>query len=359
MTNDKGILIKNIYYMLSYAFQVLRQSNYDEIASEEFDNIQNLFAAILCKGISQQLKQGLYREYVEKTENLTTLHGKLNMQETIKNKMQKKQVLACEYDELSENNIFNQIIKTTAILLLHEPTVDRKWKQLLKENILFFGEVDMVEPKLVYWKRLHFYRNNQNYQMLINICYFVIDGLLLTTENGMYKMHSFSDEHMARLFEKFVLEYYRQHYPELKASAVQIHWNVDDENDNKAIQFLPVMKTDITLRYKGKTLIIDTKHYAHTMQMQYDKYSLHSGNLYQIFTYVKNYDTKSKGNVAGLLLYAKTEERIIPDCEYSIDGNKISVKTLDLNVDFKLIAKQLDGIVEKNFEKIEDNKTYL
>ena len=40
MTKDKSIFIKNIYYMLSYAFQVLQQSNYEEIASEKFDHVQ-------------------------------------------------------------------------------------------------------------------------------------------------------------------------------------------------------------------------------------------------------------------------------------------------------------------------------
>ena len=63
MESNKNIVIKNIYYMLTYAFQVLNQSNYDEIKSEPFDNAQNLFAAILSKGIAQQLKQGLHREY--------------------------------------------------------------------------------------------------------------------------------------------------------------------------------------------------------------------------------------------------------------------------------------------------------
>lgn len=60
MIKDKSIFIKNIYYMLSYAFTSLNQSNYENVATEEFDNVHNLFAAILCKGIGQQLKQGLY-----------------------------------------------------------------------------------------------------------------------------------------------------------------------------------------------------------------------------------------------------------------------------------------------------------
>ena len=51
MTRDKSILIKNIYYMLSYAFQTLNQSNYEEIAAEKFEDMQNLFAAILARAL--------------------------------------------------------------------------------------------------------------------------------------------------------------------------------------------------------------------------------------------------------------------------------------------------------------------
>ena len=69
------IPIQNIYYMLSYAFQVLKQSNYEEIASEKFDHAQDLFAAILSKGVAQQLKRGLHREYVTKHEGLSVLRG--------------------------------------------------------------------------------------------------------------------------------------------------------------------------------------------------------------------------------------------------------------------------------------------
>jgi 5-methylcytosine-specific restriction enzyme subunit McrC len=113
------------------------------------------------------------------------------------------------------------------------------------------------------------------------------------------------------------------------------------------IRFLPVMQTDIFLKYKDKVLIIDTKYYGRTLQTQYDKATLHSANMYQIFTYVKNQDATNTGKVSGLLLYAKTDETITPDCCFAIGGNKISVKTLDLNVDFKLISLQLDKIVEE------------
>ena len=42
MTEDKGILIRNIYYMLAYAFQELKQNNYAEIKGESFEDIYDL-----------------------------------------------------------------------------------------------------------------------------------------------------------------------------------------------------------------------------------------------------------------------------------------------------------------------------
>ena len=59
MTTDKGIFIQNIYYMLSYAYQVLQQQDYQCIASEKFEHIDDLFAAILAKITREDIDHGL------------------------------------------------------------------------------------------------------------------------------------------------------------------------------------------------------------------------------------------------------------------------------------------------------------
>ena len=117
--------------------------------------------------------------------------------------------------------------------------------------------------------------------------------------------------------------------------------------DSGTTEFLPVMQTDITLRYENRVLIIDAKYYTRTMQEQFDKYTIHSQNLYQIFTYVKNMDKQSTGKVSGMLLYAKTEEQITPNADFFMDGNQISVKTLDLNQEFEKIKEQLEEIASR------------
>ncbi len=353
MNGNNSILVKNIYYMLTYAFHVLKQENYEEIELEDFDNIHDMFAAVLGKGIARQLKQGLYREYTTKNENLTLMRGKVLIPETIKNRIEHKSKLHCEFDELTENNIFNQILKTTAMLLIRQPKVKPERKILLKKSMLLFDSVDYIEPAEIHWDMLRFQRNNQEYRMLLNICDLVLEGLILSTEHGNVIMATFLDEQrMCRLYEKFILEYYRYHHPNLHANPDQIDWDTDKDK----MELLPTMQTDITLKKDGMTLIIDAKYYSHTLQSQFDVQTIHSNNLYQIYTYVNNLDKGAQHNVAGMLLYAKTEEQVQPNNRYLIGGNRFYVKTLDFNLPFSAIADQLEDIVADYFDDVEANK---
>lgn len=349
MIKDKSIFIKNIYYMLSYAFTTLNQGGYEDIATEEFDNIHNLFAAILSKGIGRQLKQGLYREYINCKEEVAVVRGKIDMSGTIQNKLARKRMLTCEYDELSENNLLNRILKTTVVLLLRHSRVDTEYKNELKKEMLFFANVDIIDPPSIRWADIRFQRNNSTYRMLISLCQLILEGMLLTTDAGEYKLATFIDEQrMNRLYEKFILEYYVKECPQVTATASQIQWALDDGIGT----MLPVMQSDIMLTQGSKVLIIDAKYYTHTTQTQYDVHTLHSGNLYQIFTYVKNKDAEfgdKPHTVSGMLLYAATDEAIQPDNSYQMSGNKISVQTLDLNRDFSEIAAQLNAIVDEYF----------
>lgn len=349
MNKVKSIVLKNIYYMLSYAFQTLNQSTYDELAVEDFDEMYDLLAAILSKGIGLQLKQGLYREYRNRQEKLPVMRGKIHIRNTIKNQLSRERLLSCNYDELSVNNELNQILKTTVMILIQHNKVKAKYKNDLKKKMLFFSEVDVIDPLTINWSTIRFQRNNQTYSMLINICKLIIQGMLITTDKGEYKLASFIDEQsMHRLYEKFILEYYIKHFAKLKVNASQIPWSLDDDYR----KMLPIMQSDIHLQKGNKVLIIDAKYYAKTTQKRFNTDTIHSNNLYQIFTYVKNKQYSFEEEpcvVSGMILYAKTDEKIQPNNDYLMHGNKISVRTLDLALPFEKIGQQLDNIVEEYF----------
>ena len=289
------------------------------------------------------IKRGLGRGYNATTEELHGVRGKLDLTATLKEGSLRKKRLVCTYDEFTVDTYLNRIIKTTATLFL-KADIPTSRKKELRKLLWHFTEVGELDHRRIDWN-IRYNKNNQSYQMLIAICYLAIEGLLQTTTEGELKMMKLLDEQrMCRLYEKFILEYYRkEHSDKVKASASQIDWALDDGLG----AMLPVMQSDIMLtsrKDKNKTLIIDAKYYSHTMQTQYEKHTLHSANLYQIFTYVKNKAAKG-GDISGMLLYAKTDEEIQPDSVYRMSGNTITVRTLDLGVPFDEIRKQLDSIV--------------
>lgn len=342
------IPIKNIYYMLSYSFQVLNEQGYKKIDTEKFHNVAELCASILTKGISVQFKKGLGREYIQEEDVISSIRGKIDITMSIKLRTMLKKQMVCIYDEFSVNSYMNRILKTTMTLLM-SADISKSRKKELKKLLIYFDDVEMIDIKTIQWN-VQYNKNNKTYRMLISVCYLVVKGLLQTNADGNTKLMDFFDEQrMCRLYEKFILEYYRKEHKEIKASASQIPWQLDDEVN----AMLPIMQTDIMLSKNDKVLIIDAKYYTKTLQSQYNVNTIHSGNLYQIFTYVKNKEvelTKRPHEVAGMLLYAKTDELVLPSNEYSMSGNKIIVKTLDLNCDFSTITSQLDSIVNSYFE---------
>ena len=80
---------------------------------------------------------------------------------------------------------------------------------------------------------------------------------------------------------------------------------------------------------------------------------------YQIFTYVKNKEIELSAQpheVFGMLLYAKTDEAVLPNNSYKMSGNTISVKTLDLDCDFSDVDCLQEGLKESEDVKTNINK---
>ena len=102
------IAIQNVYYMLSYAFQVLNEQGYKNIAAEKFENTAELCAAILSRGIAVQIKRGLGREYIPITESRAVLRGKLEIVDSIRYRTILKRQMVCTYDDFSVNTYKNE-----------------------------------------------------------------------------------------------------------------------------------------------------------------------------------------------------------------------------------------------------------
>ena len=262
------IRIKNIYYMLSYAFQALNSTEYKSIKTEEFENTSELFSEILIIGVSRQVKQGLLRDYADKTETTSSVRGKINIEESLNGQSFYKKQLSCTYDEFSVDCYLNRIIKSTMNMLL-KSDISGGRKKKLRNLLRYFENVTLVDVESINWK-IRFVRNTQTYRMLIGVCWLAVEGLLQSEVKGKSKLMEFLDnQRMSRLYEKFILNYYKKEHPEITVSASQIKWQLDDGNDF----MLPRMQSVVYLEYCQKILIIDAKYYSSTTQKNWDSHS--------------------------------------------------------------------------------------
>lgn len=340
------IKIENVYYMITYAFRTLGRKGYKNIQPEKFETIQCLLAELLHLEMSRQIKLGLAKDYQEVTEALIMPRGKINLSDSIKQNSHIKKKLICNRDEYLENTLINQIVKSTIRSLLFSTQVAEPQKQHLKKLLFYFDNVNEVNLKSIKWSSLRVAKHHSNYRVILAICEFVSMGYLLTEKEGTNKVSStLDDQALHTLYERFVLEYFKKHHPQVKAASPTIDWDITAGES----AMLPRMKTDITLTCRGVSLIIDTKFYSQTMQTHslYGTKTIHSNNLYQLHTYVTNKAARFQGTVEGMLLYAKTNEDIVPNQTYFISGNKITVTTLDLSGEFHLIKKKLDAVAEE------------
>lgn len=343
---EDNVVVKNIYYMMAYAFQTLEIKDYKRLETEPFENLADLFAAILTIGIASQRRRGFEHGYNAELDELMGVRGRINMQETARLRSQKRQEISCEYDEYTVDTYKNRILRTCAELLVRSKKVPKERRLALKRALIpLRSDVGEVDPIRIEWARLRYHRNNSSYKLLMNVCYMVVQGYILSTDKGETSLADIIDKQkLHRLFQAFVLEYFRERGSELgvRASAKEI----SRKASAGAPPFLPNLYTDIYLENENQVLIIDAKCYGKILEMNHGKRMMRPSHLNQIQSYVVHDAHESSNEVNGMLLYALTKSEDARHESWNEIGHTWHCWTLDLNLPFKDIAGQLDAIAE-------------
>ncbi|WEV69914.1 hypothetical protein OZX73_03370 [Bifidobacterium sp. ESL0775] len=332
--------------MMTYAFIALKFKQYARLETEDFDTINDLMAAILNIGITTQRKHGFEREYQPECERLHGIRGRIDMSDTARLRMAGSNKISCVYDDLSADTYKNQILKTTARVLIGESDVDADRKRKLKRCLISMQDIQFVDIHHVDWARLRFDRNNASYQLLMNVCRMVLEGKLLAQTQGRRRLAKYTAQKLSNLYERFVLEYYRQCFASQRGMTVRAK-EIDRHVGSDEPRFLPRLQSDVTLHQGNKTLIIDAKCYGKILQIHYNKEIYNRDNINQIQSYVLHEAYGISDEVSGMLLYAMTDNDEQHNETWEELDHRFSVRTLNLNQDFQDIAAELDGIANQ------------
>lgn len=336
------IPIKNIYFLLCYAWNRLNESELVDVSGVDSTELADLFATVLVNGTNHLLRRGLDQGYLAHEEELSTIRGRIDITATAQRMLIHQGRAYCAYDELSPNTLPNQIIKSTLKLLRGISTLDNTLRARVARLHRDLGHIDDIPLNKFHFRKVQLHSNNRFYKFLLNICEMIQSAYLVDEFSGQYRFRDFirDDKAMARLFESFIFNFYKMHLSDLSVKKERLNWSASSTTD-PTLSLLPTMETDISIRSPKRTLIIDAKYYSKTFQSYYDSESIHSANLYQIMTYLRTLENNHGPDVVaeGMLLYPVVS-RVVRE-SYVIEGHQVSICTLDLSKDWREIHEEL------------------
>ncbi|OED30388.1 hypothetical protein NL43_03195 [Methanosphaera sp. WGK6] len=319
--------------MLSYAYESLNIDENILVDIDNFKDLPNLLARVLLNVINSLIKRGFFRKYNIISEDTLNIRGKININQSFKSENIITKKLNCEFSEFEKNILLNQIIKTTIINLIKK--VDTSIARKLKKLLIYFNISTITLNRQVF-NKLMWNRSNNHYKLPIQVCKLIYNLELPEEEIGDNYFKDFirDPNKLPHLFEKFVLNFYKQELNNIKTYSPYINWNQTSNNSN--MYKLPTMMTDIVLERRNRQLIIDTKFYQSIVKNN----TYHSANIYQIYSYMNN--STFKGKVSGMLLYASLGEEL--NEHFEIDKKDFYIYTLNLNDKWTNINKRLHEI---------------
>ncbi len=347
--------------MLLYAWDLVEFKDRFPSGVTDAPDLRALLTNILVYLMKRQIRRGLRGDYVERSEELQGVRGRIDFAQTLRGMSIYRGRLHCEYEEFTLNVPRNQIVRSTLNDSLNrgftEVEEDRpKYGRLVSDVealLRMLYEIDRVRVtrRLIASELRLLGRNEREYKLMLKICEMLQD-LSMPEADGVSDL-DFVDwmrKQEYEIFERFVANFYRLRLGnDWDVSAQRkLEWNEVEDREETGIR-LPNMHPDVYLTHSsGKMVVLDTKWYSSPVSERYATESVHTSNLYQMYGYLASQDHRGCEHLksTGILLYGQTElghRRL----RTRIDEHPFWVETLDLMQDWKKIEGDLLGLVEE------------
>lgn len=310
---DPKIPVKSLYFIISRVYDLTRIHLDEELIEQDsYVHLLEHLLQILLLRTECVLRQGLYSQYIDFSENQNFIRGKLVMKSLTQCYWDLNQI-ECLYHEYSPDVLENQLIlkalKNASLIPFLQITKARIRGVINK--LWAVSEIDLLgrDVDKVVWNRL-----NSRYKNLLAICRFFLDNSGLREEVGDYLVQGFFID-MNKLFENYVCRILSEK-PQDKDGALPDEIEIKTQYrclfaEQQEITLIP----DVVLLEEGKPrLVLDVK---------YKKSNTPSAeDIYQMNAYSDHFDT----DVA--LVYPTAD---IPNREYCLpNGHKIYLAQMDL-----------------------------
>lgn len=352
------IPVRNLWLLMLYASDLVRLSGPGVFGLEEnFDELPDLVAELLCRTVEQRLKRNLSSGYRPRNEVLTRVRGRINVLQTVGRCLLERGQVACRFEELTIDTARNRLVRSsleTLSRIVRRPDLrHRCWS--LATDFALLG-VAYGKPSRAQISADRIGRHDAADRFLVALAQLACDLALPTEDAGTEPLFA-PDREVAwvrRLYEKAVGGFYdvvltQPQYAWTVGTGQQLEWPVEAQTVGLAA-ILPHMVTDIVLDHlsTGRRIIVDTKFNEILTRGWYRDETLRSGYLYQIYAYIRSQcgrgDTRAD-NAEGLLLHPSVGDPV--DEAVIVQGHLIRLSTVDLAAPASSIRQQLLDLITR------------
>lgn len=325
------IPIRNLYYMLCYAWERFPDAHPIDVGIEASPDLPNLLARILVNDAHRLLRRGLDRGYRAFVEETRSPRGRLLLDDIVKQQTLRRGAVVCAIDELTPDVAHNRILRATCRLLARSKSVRPQLRHELGMIVQRTAEVSDIRLTGEAFKRIQLSRNTRQYRPLLRLCELVFRAQLpVENSDGSSFADILKDEIlMSAVFEDFLRNFYQHNQKRYSVGREIMAWDalpLDDQSRGR----MPIMETDITLRSRKRTIVMDAKYYKEMLVSRGGPGKIRSGHLYQLFAYVEHAGAKTPHLPCdGALIYPAVGEPV--SLRYRVRGHQILVKSIDLS----------------------------
>ncbi len=285
---QNAVIRKRLIHMLAVALDLkIDLGTITELAWQS-ETLLEILIRIFCDKLTDAVRKGMPRRYVEQEDDLHALRGRLNVARQLTRHAVNPSHLSCRFDVLSEDTALNRIMKA-AVAHLSRVSRGAQNQQRLRELAFVYADVAEVAPSTLQWDQVVIDRTNRPWQELLGMARLFLLNRYQTTTGGMgqgtallFEMNTLFEEYVGRLISRTLAG------TDLTVSLQGGRlFCLTSETTNRG---LFQTKPDILIRRAGVVVhVVDTKWKRISHRIDDPKQGVSQSDVYQMMAYAQLY----------------------------------------------------------------------
>jgi 5-methylcytosine-specific restriction enzyme subunit McrC len=322
--------ITNLLFLLSFA---LNPRDWKDVGFDlrEEDSIVEAIIPGFVYQVRHALAGGVLQGYVTKDEPLTTLRGRIRIDEQLRRRYGRLPPVEVTYDDYTSDIEVNRLIKAALLSLRRLPIRNSNVRSSLQSFDLALSEVSVVDYQGMPLPEILFNRLNAHYEPAVRLAMLILRATSFESEHGQVRSSSFL-VNMNEVFENFVVVALRE---ALALPSYTLPQGAKGRSLRLDRQGSINLEPDISWWEGGHCVFVGDVKYKKTSPA-----GIIHADLYQLLSYTVASDLPT-----GLLIYAKGEAEDVVHAIAHVD-KELAVRTLDLTQSPGDILRQIDVLAD-------------